>query len=122
MRILGIAHGQLQQRGTYAAHEIICQKTLRAHLVLQCTAEHPQRKHIEEEVRHTPVQEHVRHHLITVKQRALDIEQRQPSDQLVTERKQRCGQQHHAVGDNQILYYRRGRISKPVHRLWSFFV
>ena len=110
MLILGISHTHLQQGGTHAAYHIVCKESLRSKLILQLSSKHPQRKHIEEQMRHSAVQEHICKELIAMEHRALHVKQRKARQQLVANGQERCCQQRHAVGYDKILHHRRGDI------------
>ena len=100
----------LDQRRTDAADQIIDQKALRAQFILQRAAEHPQGEHVEEDVPHVGMQEHVGDELIGVE---LPIGRgSEPQGSEIKDRiahgQQRRGHEDQDIDDYQILDHRRG--------------
>ena len=64
--VVGILHQLLCQAGSQSAADVIHQKLVRAPHALYHTAEHPQGKHVEEDVHETAVQKHIGEELVEV--------------------------------------------------------
>ena len=94
----------LHQSGAYAAHHVVEQVLLRPPDVLHHAPEHPQRKHIEEDVCEVAVHEHIGHELVYAEVGSHEeVESEYVVEVNARHRQHLRGQKSHDVYDEQVL-------------------